>query len=388
MTAIAPPQRRWLTTYGLVLAALLGLAVLIDLRIPSYRTPPFDFNAMKAGDIFITNGLTRRQQGSVKLGFAEAFAPPQIGLYGNHIFEAYGAEALGRPEQPGYFFNYTFANLSLPEIHRYLRHVEKLGHLPTKLILVQITPPNADNGHFVINWGNELPPDVLLSDLQRESFASRALQLATLGWELLNNWLHEIVNYNTFILGLIQRNDKDRLVGPELCEGLWSNWLLHLPATLRNILGLSAGRLFYCQPDAWEGALRRDGSVGGFDNKSLSGPLPAPLTPNENLLRDAERGLNDGDEAEIARQLRAIDAVGRRHGVRVVFIVGPVYETDRHDSVVNRIFDRALALVPDIQLIDDREMHTDPSLFSTPIHPSPKYFRIVANQLRHRGFLD
>jgi hypothetical protein len=49
------------------------------------------------------------------------------------------------------------------------------------------------------------------------------------------------------------------------------------------------------------------GSVGGFDNKSLSGPLPAPLTPNENPLRDAERGLNDGDEAEIARQLRAID---------------------------------------------------------------------------------
>src|SRR5262249_36857924 len=148
------------------------------------------------------------------------------------------------------------------------------------------------------------------------------------------------------------------------------------------------GRLFYCQPAAWEGALRRDGSVGSFDNKSLSGPLPASLTPNENPLRDAERGLNDGDEAEIAHQLRAIDAVGRRQGVRGVFVVGPVYETDRHDSAVNRIFDRALALVPDIQLIDDRDMHTDPSLFSTPIHPSPKYFRVVANELRHRGFLD
>src|SRR5262245_24902257 len=40
----------------------------------------------------------------------------------------------------------------------------------------------------------------------------------------------------------------------------------------------------------------------------------------------------------------AIDAVGRRHGVKVVFLVPPVHETDRRDSVVNRIFDRALAL--------------------------------------------
>src|SRR5262249_54084476 len=156
-------------------------------------------------------------------------------LYGNHIFEAFGAEAFGRPEQPGYFFNYSFANLSLPEIHRYLRHVEKLGHLPTKLILVQITPPNADNGQFVINWGNELPPDVLLSDLQRKSFARTALQLAIIGWEILNNWLHEILNYNTFILGLIQGNDKDRLVGPELCQGLSLNWHPHLPVALRDI---------------------------------------------------------------------------------------------------------------------------------------------------------
>jgi len=30
----------------------------------------------------------------------------------------------------------------------------------------------------------------------------------------------------------------------------------------------------------------------------------------------------------------------------------PVYETDRHDSVVNRIFGRALALVPDVIVVN------------------------------------
>src|SRR5215510_4081407 len=40
----------------------------------------------------------------------------------------------------------------------------------------------------------------------------------------------------------------------------------------------------------------------------------------------------------------AIDAVGSRHGVKGVFLVPPVHEPDRRDSVVNRIFDRALAL--------------------------------------------
>lgn len=68
--------------------------------------------------------------------------------------------------------------------------------------------------------------------------------------------------------------------------------------------------------------------------------------------------------------------------------MSPVYETDRHDSVVKQIFNRALALVPDIAIIDNRDMHADPSLFSSPIHPSPKYCRIVVEQLRRRGFVE
>ena len=86
--------------------------------------------------------------------------------------------------------------------------------------------------------------------------------------------------------------------------------------------------------------------------------------------------------------MRAIDAIGARHGIQVVFIVLPVYEADRHDSVVNRIFDRALALAPDAIVIDHRSMRSDPSLFGVPIHASPRYYRLLVEELRRRGFLE
>lgn len=212
-------QRRWIAVYGATLGVLVVLTWLLSLRMPSYRHPAIDFYAINPGTIFNVQGLTRRQEGSLKLGFAEAYPAPEIGAYGNHIIAHLGADAFGRPEDAAYFFNYSYANLSLPEIHRLLGHVERLGHLPRKLILIQITPPNADNGRFIIDRGDELPPDLLLSDLRREGLASNVRQLAAVNWELINGWLHGILNYNTLILGLIQGHSyKDRIVGPSICK--------------------------------------------------------------------------------------------------------------------------------------------------------------------------
>jgi len=59
-------------------------------------------------------------------------------------------------------------------------------------------------------------------------------------------------------------------------------------------------------------------------------------------------GLRAGDEHMIARQMLAIDALGRRHGIRVVFVVPPAYETNRDGSIVNEIFNRGLALVQNL----------------------------------------
>jgi hypothetical protein len=44
--------------------------------------------------------LTRRQEGSVKVGFAEGYDPPEIGLYANHIFQFFGSDHSGGTTAP------------------------------------------------------------------------------------------------------------------------------------------------------------------------------------------------------------------------------------------------------------------------------------------------
>jgi hypothetical protein len=383
MAVVEHYQRHWVTVFAATLAIMVGVAIWLSLRIPSLRDPAFDFYAMKPGEIFNVYGLTRRQEGSVKLGFAEAYPAPEIGLYGNHIVAYFGADAFERPENGEYFFNYSYANLSLPEIHRYLLRVEQTGHLPKKLILVQITPPNADNGGFIINLGNELPPAVLLSTVGgRDELSTDPLTIAAAAWELTDNWLHEVLNYNTFILSIVQSgNFADRTVSPSTCHDETSTWLRYMPATLLMGIGASVRSHLFCLRRLWSHAIRPDGSEFWQADETL-------IVQNEDPLRESERALRAGDEREIARQMRAIDAVGARHGIKTVFIVPPVYETDRHDSIVNQIFSRALALVPDIALVDHRNMGGNPSLFRSGLHPSPLYYRLVVDELRRSGFIE
>ena len=269
--------------------------------------------------------------------------------------------------------------------------MERAGRLPRKLILVQITPPNADNGHYIINWGNELPPDVLLSDLRHRRACERHPAVAAVDWELIDNWLHELLNYNTLILSLIQgKSYEDRIVSRALCPTDIPTWLTRLPRTVQNIIGPPAGHRFYCLRNTWSGGIRRDGSVDAEVAQDETAPAHSEAAPvlDENPLKESERGLRSGDETEIARHMRAIHEVGSQHGIRVVFIVPPVYELDRRGSLVNRIFDRALALVPDIDVLDHRHLHADPSLFKSSLHPSPKYYRSVVDELRRRGFIE
>jgi hypothetical protein len=385
MVAIDRFQRRWLVVFGCTLAVLVLAAVWLYLRLPSFRDPPVNFQAMGSDEIFNDHGLTRRQTGSLKLGFAEMYPGPAIGAYGNHVIQYFGSEAFDRPPDPAYFFNYSYANLALPEIYSLLLHVEKRGHLPRRLLLVQVTSPNNDNGHYIVNWGNELPPDIILNTLTRDS-PGDIRQTLEIVWQLVRNELQEILNYNTFILSLLQGRRADRIVSPALCGTETPAWMLRMPNLLRNIVGPYIGRNFYCMRRNWQVALRRDGSSRLPDPEDED-PSAKPIR-NQNPLKDSDRALNAGDEHKIVRYLRAIDALGRRNGIRVIFIVPPVYESDRSDSVVNQIFDRALVLAPEIAVVDNRHLHSDASLFRDYNHPSPQYYRLVVDELRSRGVFD
>jgi hypothetical protein len=194
-----------------------------------------------------------------------------------------------------------------------------------------------------------------------------------------------VFSYNTAILSLVQGGRDHRIVGPAACTDAAPAWLLRLPAAVRSVVGPRVGRPFYCLPHYWWLGYRRDGSNTAPDAREGGGARR--LVQNENPLKDSERALNAGDERKIARYLRAIDAIGRRNGVKVAFLVPPVYETDRRDSVVNQVFDRALALVPEIAILDHRDLGGDATLFADYNHPSAKYYRLVVQQLRRRGLL-
>ena len=100
MTAIDPLQRRWLLVFAFVLTILTGVALCLYVRVPSFREPPFDFRELRSDESFNAHGLTRRQDGSLKLGFAESYPPPEVGAYGNHVIGNFGADAFGWPRDP------------------------------------------------------------------------------------------------------------------------------------------------------------------------------------------------------------------------------------------------------------------------------------------------
>ena len=182
----------------------------------------------------------------------------------------------------------------MPEIRRYLLRVAQLGHLPKKLILVQITPPNADNGGAIIDRGNELPPDIFLGSIQDDERSDRILPMVALSSELVTNWLHETLNYNTVIMSLFpSAGYEERTLSPANCHDTPPEWLRHLPTRLQTRLGTYGG--FRCVPRLWAGALRRDGSqLVPRDGDRL------PLVQNENPLKESDRALRTGDEHPIA----------------------------------------------------------------------------------------
>jgi hypothetical protein len=338
---------------------------------------------------FNVYGLTRRQQGEVKLGFAETFKAPQIGVYGNHIVQYFGSDAFTKDFDPLFFFNYFYANLSLPEIERYLLRIEKLGHLPKKLLIIQITPPHADNGDFIVNWGTELPPDIILSGEKfgTGSDLTHAAQIYSL---VAENWMGEILNYNTFLLGLISDSKAGRVFTPGECAARQRNWLEKLPFMLQGVLRSWSKGGFYCNPRTWGGAFRRDGSVPFPLQADGVTPLQvqdAPMSGDVGL-QNSTRGLSSDDDERIVQHMLAINEIGERNGIKTVFLIPPVYEMPGRNSVVNKIFDRALLRVPHLEVIDHRGLAPDPSFFLDQIHPSPKYYKFLVKELRKRRLME
>ena len=352
-------NRRYLRQFLAVLALALGTSAALYASLDRYRTTPVNFYAMDDDDFVVTRGLTRMQNGGLKLGFIEHYPAPAVAVFGNHQFMFFGKDAFGPEATNRYFMNYWFENLGLPELYDYVSYVDSLGKLPTRLMLVQITTPNNDNGDNIINYNKELPEDLQHFAVLREPTDS----------------LRSVVDkLHAHVRRVVVRTEKAFDYTPvlaatrQLLQGVGANTgrLVSLGNVSEDSLDLRA-------------AFVSDGSLATAYYRDR------PLALDENALTDKERHLKYGDEDQIADYMRKIAALGAARGVRVVFVIPPVYESDR-PSIVNEIFSAALRQVPDVEVIDHRGRYRErPDFFARYDHPSKRYFEQLVRELRERG---
>lgn len=382
-----PPagSARYLASFSLTLAVCIGLAFWAASRLESFRDRPIDFYSMSEDTLVIVNGLTRRQSAFLKIGFAETHPPPPVGVFGNHQFHYFSSRAFGLGLNSKLFFNFTYANLGLPEVRDYLQHLANRKQLPTKLVIVQITTPNNDNGQFILGYNGELPASMV----QYPNVTNTA-ELVQVLLHKYKVWRAELVNrlsYSTFIFGLLGGGDRDRILSRSACEDSRSlptansRFLRILPIDIRNAFMIGDSRK-YCYPEIyWGSAIQPDGS------KNAKFAKEGPLVKNENPLDPNKRFLRFGDDRTIANYMQEISQIVAGSGARVVFVVPPVFESNR-ESIVDSVFTKALTHMPKLSVIDHRKLEPKKSYFINYDHPGPEYFQYLVSTLRKRGYLE
>ena len=392
-------NRRYLVVYLVVLVVLLGGVLTLTSRLGGYRDQAVDFFKLPREKVIVTADLTRRQIASIKLGFLESSDPPEVGMFGNHVFQFFNLEDFAVTDRR-YFYNYWYANLSLSELRDLISHAASIGKLPTKTILVQLTTPNNDNGLNVIGYRGELPFE-LISLRQVGSFRDFVSQAEELTAGLFAE-LYFRLAYSSAIIslnGVRNQTLASRILNEPDCARkrladappltIGNSVLDRMPMRARFMLASADTMAAYwsgqfCNVERMKDSLRFDGST---NPRYLGGELVRDENPLGAIDRNInQRVLRSGDEAEVASLLMQIDKIGRDAGRRVVFIVPPVYESERA-SIVDTIFSRALRLAPQVTMIDHRGMRDDPANFVHYDHPSQVYFRKLVAELRAKGLV-
>ena len=396
-TADAQPrfrlERGWVVhvvIFFAVVAGFLAISTAIYLTRSDFRGErAFRFDAMGNDDLLMGFTLTRRQYGTLQLGYVEVAPPPRVGIFGNHQVQHFPAEALGWRATDRQYFNYWFENLALPDLRDYLHYLAAIDRLPRELVMVGITSPNNDNGLHIASPSRELPTYIKIWNLtHREgTFAQRALEFARWAKELASG-IHDYQVILTAIMGGAHL----KVINPKRdCEtsvprpaGVVVRWLRGLlPETLLRQFGLIDAS-HYCRMDTRSFGMRADGSVVRRHDYRL--------TLNDVPFNPERRGLAAGDDERIASLLVDIfDLIETRNNRQLVFLIPPCYETaDRHDSIVNQIFSKGVALAkaarPGLKVIDHRHLnasHLGERFFYEFDHPAPEYFaEVVAPELR------
>lgn len=346
--------------------------------VVDFRQLHFDFRSLSESQVMIPASMTRRQEASLKVGFLVEYMPPEVGLFGNHQVQYFSGRAFSSMGRPVDFFNFWYADLSIIELRDYIGWIAARGKLPKSLVLVAMTTPNNDNGRHIANYNGNLPADIhdfvgkLRTDLQ---FLQAVRVAKDIVW-----WMEDAFSYQA-VAAAVARNtggpmifDPARCASPPPSDGV-SRLARFLPRTVGRHLSGQSYVLEYCGRTFT--GLRRDGAT------ALEYQPPEKLIQNENALNPAHLQLAASDAAKIAEAMQDIDAFVRQAGAHAVFLIPPVYETERA-SLADDIVNDALGRTRNLDIIDHRKSYREAKYFVGYDHPGPAYFEQVVAELVER----
>jgi hypothetical protein len=197
--------------------------------------------------------------------------------------------------------------------------------------------------------------------------------------------LLRIFNYSSLIIGALNSGFGSRIVITDQCEelddaGVSGRFALWLPRVVRQFLGSIGVSAAYCDPRLWSHAYRRDGSHNGRYVKRN------PVL-NQNSLNQESIALGPEDSDELKAVLREISQIVSEKGRTIVFIIPPVYETPRY-GISDRVLSEAFAALPELNLVDHRNLGQREDFFIRYDHPSEEYFRYLVAELIRLNFMD
>lgn len=389
---------RYLAVFGAAFLALVGGLWSLS-STDGYRAPAIA--SLTESQLIPTNHLNDWQDTLIKATFAVTAPPPRVALFGNHL-----VHLMNRADYGGDgFANLAFHHASLEDEYIFLRYLEAKGKLPGRLILVGLSHPLVTNGAHYLGRQGYLPADAYQAMDPRDSvsglFNLRDAFLTSV--QMHTDWRYFIMGLGTTICrrpdivdignveasiaepprALVFERMRDHLpllwapsqlpmIGAGIADLTWSGILaLRQTHQIRDFC-FHLGRL---------AGYRQDGSYLSLHEPErlvIGQYVQAPTNPPE---------IKRGDEVRIARLMRDIDALGRRHHLQVVFFVPPIYVEDA-DYPVYHIFNEALKLVADLNIIDHRDLDNEPVLFMDKLHPGHQYYKILVGELRRRGWLE
>ncbi|MEE9386239.1 MAG: hypothetical protein V3V08_22740 [Nannocystaceae bacterium] len=389
-------QVRYLQRFLAVLAGLLGCATLAFVAKRNLRDLRVDFQKHGADTVVLIGKMvSRSERADLRLGFADIMAVPRIGNIGNHQTQLMSEQNFSGRSRVGYFYNYWYESMTLREARDYVAFLKDTQRLPRDLVLISVTTPHADNGAFIVDHHHELPTQ-LAYYYERTRGSGAAADLWRHRLQMLDGYAYKILDWKNMIANgldfVVASPRRYRVINRRVCEredrhrgetrpspeALLLFGVVAVPPTAARWLSMGPVVTAYCN---------RELSMGfAYDGSSIDAGTGRGLVLNQVDMGSDNRGLVAGDEDRIAGYMRDIDELLSDGHRRVVFLIPPVYESERA-SFVDGVMTRALDSVPELEVVDHRHRHAEKENFVEYLHPNARYFDLVVEELRKRRVL-